>query len=90
MDTQHMTIKRCNYSNLPFRDLVYRITFEDGREPAYISTYNDEITAWTDNAPDELKRYSSNFNIFLQQKLSSKGISFWFEGINETQSADVA
>jgi hypothetical protein len=78
-----MATRKCNFPNLPFRDPVHRITFEDGREPAYISTYNNEITAWTDNVPEELKKYGSYFNPFVQQKLSSRGIGFWFEGINE-------
>jgi hypothetical protein len=67
---------------MPFRDQVWRINFEDGRDPAYVAVYNDEITAWTDNVPELLKEYSGWFSS-RTRILSGAGIAFYFEGINE-------
>lgn len=72
-----------HFPQLAWRDQVIRIQFEDGCEPAYITVYNGEITSWTDNAPAELKHYGGNFNVYLERKLSSRGMAFYNEGINE-------
>ncbi len=71
------------FPNMPFRDQIWRIAFEDGRNPAYLATYNGEITCWSKNAPIELKVYGGLFNVYLQTKLSSRGMAFFSEGFNE-------
>lgn len=68
--------------DMPFRDQVWRINFEDGRKPAYVAVYNDEITAWSDNAPDGIKAYSAWFSARMSL-LSATGMAFHYEGINE-------
>lgn len=78
-----MTRPTVNFPNLPFRDQIWRVQFEDGSPPAHFSTYNGEITDWTDNCPQELKKYGSNFNVYIQRKLGSRGIAFWSLGSNE-------
>lgn len=70
------------FPDMPFRDQVWRITFEDGREPAYVAVYNDEISAWSDNAPAEMKDFSGWFSP-QARKLAARGMAFFFEGINE-------
>ncbi len=79
---------KSRYPNLPFRDQIWRINFQDGRDSAYLSTYNGEITGWTDNVPDDLKKYSSNFNVYVQYQLSSQGMAFFNEGPNELRGTE--
>ena len=70
------------FPDMPFLDQVWRITFEDGREPAYVAVYNNEISAWTDNAPDDMKEFAGYFSPRVR-RLSGQGMAFWFEGFNE-------
>lgn len=70
------------FPDLPFRDQVWRITFEDGRSPAFVSVYNGEITGWSDNTPQELRDYSAPFEP-RARILAARGMAFWYEGFNE-------
>ena len=72
-----------HYPHLSYRDQVWRIDFEDGRDPQYFTVYNNELISWTDGCPEEIKRYGHYFNAALQYKLSSRGMILTFEGINE-------
>ena len=74
----------CHFPKLPFRDQIWQINFEDGRPPAYISVYNEEITGCTPNAPDEIIRGSiRNFHPWSIGKLSACGMAFFYLGLNE-------
>lgn len=76
-------MKTVHYPNLSWRDAVWRINFEDGRGPEYFTVYNNELISWTDGCPEEIKHYGRYFNAALQYELSSRGMMFTFEGINE-------
>ena len=68
--------------NLPFRDRVWRISFDDGRDPAFVAEYNDEITGWSDNVPEELKDYGGHLHGRMRC-LSVSGMAFFDIGPNE-------
>lgn len=76
-------MKTFHHPFLPFRDQIWKIQFEDGRMPAYISVYNEELTGSTENAPEKLKRFGANFHPWTIEPLSAQGMAFYYMGINE-------